>query len=111
PPPDDLPEEAGFVKRLRLDLVDHDRPITEEVHHDACLPDGRLLVAARMRFPDAVVRQIALFVHEAEEECLPDRGRLLRSPEEFRQVEHGALAQSAHPLLARSLLWRAAARL
>src|SRR3989442_9741706 len=68
PPADDLPEEPGFVKRLRLDLVNHDRPIAEEMHDDVGLPDGRRPVAARMRLADAVVRQIALFVPEAEQE-------------------------------------------
>ena len=111
PPADDLSEEPGFVERLRLDLIDHDRPITEEMHDDVDLPEGGRLVAARMRFADAIIRQVALLVHEAEQERLPDRGRLLRAPEKFRQIEHGALAQGAHPILARGLLRRAAARI
>src|SRR2546427_606574 len=65
PPADDLPEEAGFVERLRLDLVDHDRPVPEEMHDDVGLPEGRRRVAARMRLADAVVRQVALLVHAA----------------------------------------------
>src|SRR2546422_141334 len=107
PPADDLPEEAGVVERLRLDLIDHDRPVAEEMHDDIGLPEGRGLVPARMRLADAVVRQIALFAHEAEQERLADRGRFVRAPEEFRQVEDGTLAQGAHPIFARGLLRRA----
>src|SRR3989442_4466155 len=111
PTSDDLPEETGVVERFRLDLVDHDRAIPEKVDDDFRLPQGGRRMTARVRLPDAVVRQIALLVHEPEEERLPDRRRFVRPPEEFRQVEHRALAQRSHPILARRLLRCAAPRI
>src|SRR5207247_10564892 len=110
PATDHLPEEPGVVERSRLDLIDHDRAVPEKVDNDVRFPEGRGLMAARVRLSDAVVRQIALLIHKAEEERLPDRGRFLCSPEEFRQIEHRALAQRAHPILARRLLRCGASR-
>src|SRR2546426_3546305 len=111
PTPDDLPEETGVVERLRLDLIDHDRAVPEKVDDDLGLPEGGRWMPAGVCLPDAVVRQIALFIHEPEEERLPDRRRFLRPPEEFRQVEHRTFAQRSHPIFARRLLRRAAPRI
>src|SRR2546427_10821368 len=111
PTSDDLPEETGVVERLRLGLVDHDRAVPEKVDDDLGLPEGDRWMTARVRLPDAVVGQIALFVHEPEEERLPNRRRFLRPSEEFRQVEHRAFAQRSHPIFARRLLRRAAPRI
>src|SRR6266571_4033584 len=108
PASDDLPEEPGVVERFRLDLINHNRAVPEKVDDDPGLPEGPRWMTARVRLPDAVVRQVALLVHEAEEERLPDRRRFLRPPEEFREVEHRAFAQRSHPILARGLLRRAA---
>src|SRR3989442_5221462 len=60
PPADDLPEEAGFVERLRLDLVDHDRPVPEEMHDDVGLPDGRRRVDAQRALRGAAEGRVAL---------------------------------------------------
>src|SRR5438128_710168 len=111
PTSDDLPEETGLVERPRLGLIDHDRAVPEKVNDDLGLPEGGRWMTARVRLPDAVVGQIALFVHEPEEERLPHRRRFLRPPDEFRQVEHRAFAQRSHPIFARRLLRRAAPRI
>src|SRR5213594_645356 len=111
PAADDLAEETGVVEGLRLDLVDYDCAVPEKVDDDLGLPEGSRRMTARVRLPDAVIRQIALFVHEPEEERLPDRRSFLRPPEEFGQVEHRAFAQRAHPIFARRLLRRAAPRI
>src|SRR5438128_3328444 len=111
PTSDDLPEETRVVERLRLGLIDHDRAVPEKVNDDLGLPEGGRWMTARVRLPDAVVGQIALFVHEPEEERLPHRRRFLRPPDEFRQVEHRAFAQRSHPIFARRLLRRAAPRI
>ena len=108
---DDLPEETGVVERLRLDLINHDRAVPEKVDDHLGLPERGRRMTARVRLPDAIVRQIALFVHEPEEERLPDRRCVLRPTEEFRQVEDRALAQRPHPIFARRLLRRAAPRI
>src|SRR5256886_11831199 len=108
---DDLPEETGVVERLRLDLINHDRAVPGEVDDHLGLPQRGRRMTARVRLPDAIVRQIALFVHEPEEERLPDRRCVLRPTEEFRQVEDRALAQRPHPIFARRLLRRAAPRI
>src|SRR5437867_8034905 len=108
---DDLAEETAVVERLRLDLINHDRAVPEKVDDHLGLPERGRRMTARVRLPDAIVRQIALFVHEPEEERLPDRRRVLRPSEEFRQVEDRALAQRPHPIFARRLLRRAAPRI
>src|SRR3989449_5899294 len=59
PSSDDLPEETGIVEGLRLDLIDHDRAVPEKVDDDLGLPEGSRRMTARVRLPDAVIRQIA----------------------------------------------------
>src|SRR5207249_3474845 len=95
--------EVGAV--LEAGLRD-DRAVPEKVDDDLDLPERSRRMTARVRLPDAVIRQIALFVHEPEEERLPDRRGFLRPPEEFREVEHRAFAQRPHPIFARRLLRR-----
>src|SRR6267143_3065269 len=68
-------------------------------------------MAARMGLPDAVVGAVALLVHEAQEEGLADRRRFFGAFQEFRQIEHGPLAQGTDPILARRLLRSASARI
>src|SRR2546428_4494651 len=68
PTSDDLPEETGIVEGLRLDLVDHDRAVPEKGDDDLGLPEGRRRMTARVRLPDAVIRQIDPFVHRPEKE-------------------------------------------
>src|SRR3546814_5797787 len=60
-------------------------------------------MASGMCLPHAVVREVALFVDEAEEERLAHRGGFLRAAEQFREIEHGPLAQRPDPVLARGL--------
>src|SRR2546427_11372607 len=67
-------------------------------------------MAARLGLSHAVIRQVALFVDQAQEKRLTHRRCLVRPVEEFRQVEHRPLAQRPHPILARSLLRGASPR-
>src|SRR6266568_1799115 len=110
-PSDHLPEETRGVQGLRLALVDDDRAVSEEVHDDPPLRPLARPVPPRMRLPHAVIRHVALLVHEAEQERLPDARRLLRTFEELREIEHRPLAQGPHPVAARRLPRGAAARI
>src|SRR2546428_12515445 len=67
-------------------------------------------MAARLGLSHAVIRQVALFVDQAQEKRLTHRRCLVRPVEEFRQVEHRPLAQRPDPILARSLIRGASPR-
>src|SRR5512136_1318170 len=96
----------AFVKSHGLDLVRDDDPVRHQYPTGLGSEVYGSELALGVDTPDLIVGDIALFIHDRQQEFLPHIRRPVEVVHQFAEIEGGSLRDCRHPPLARRLVRR-----